>query len=210
MGRRANPGKALPTTAGDEHLQSLLLSCGCPIPLHKVRTRFLGSIASPISPSPLETVKGLWGGRLPAVEGIDALNELLSALVMGLWNRLARHQERNAPFRLLRSDLRPTREGLVRMAQMRREELEGFVEGIYGEHKIIDLPQSAGESLNTLAEIRAMLEGVCQIVADESKPASSTDLGGLIRNLHELTKIAEREMHAVVLDRKSTRLNSSH
>src|SRR3546814_7401886 len=44
-----------------------------------------------------------------------------------------------------------------------------------------------------------MLEGVCQIVADESKPASSTDLGGLIRNLHELTKIAEREMHAVVL-----------
>src|SRR3546814_9047576 len=71
MGRRANPGKALPTTAGDEHLQSLLLSCGCPIPLHKVRTRFLGSIASPISPSPLETVKGLWGGRLPAVEGIE-------------------------------------------------------------------------------------------------------------------------------------------
>src|SRR3546814_20021228 len=85
------------------------------------------------------------------------------------------------------------------MAQMRREELEGFVEGIYGEHKIIDLPQSAGESLNTLAEIRAMLEGVCQIVADESKPASSTDLGGLLRNLHELTNIAEREMHAVFL-----------
>src|SRR3546814_12243268 len=84
------------------------------------------------------------------------------------------------------------------MAQMRREELEGFVEGIYGEHKIIDLPQSAGESLNTLAEIRAMLEGVCQIVADESKQARSTDHGGLIRNHHELTKIAERAMHEVV------------
>src|SRR3546814_20354780 len=133
MGRRANPGKALPTTAGDEHLQSLLLSCGCPIPLHKVRTRFLGSIASPISPSPLETVKGLWGGRLPAVEGIYELNELLSALVLGLWNRLARHQARNAPFRLLRSDLRPTREGHVQMAHMLPDAHAGFGERNFGE-----------------------------------------------------------------------------
>jgi hypothetical protein len=35
---------------------------------------------------------------------VDAANKLIGALIMGLWNRLTRHQERRAPFRLVRPD----------------------------------------------------------------------------------------------------------
>jgi hypothetical protein len=83
------------------------------VPFHAVRTRFLGNIASPvISASPLDTVKALWGGELPEFDSLDAVNEMLAALVMGLWNGLARHQERSTPFRLLRVDISGTKEGL--------------------------------------------------------------------------------------------------
>jgi hypothetical protein len=50
--------------------------------------RTLGNIASPVvSASPVDVVKGLWGGELPPFDNIEA-NELISALAMGLWNQL--------------------------------------------------------------------------------------------------------------------------
>ena len=76
-----------PTTTGpgDDEVRLLLDRYKCPIPFHEVRTRFLGNIASPVmSASPIETVKGLWGGELPPLDDINAANELIGALVMGL------------------------------------------------------------------------------------------------------------------------------
>jgi class 3 adenylate cyclase len=71
-------------------------------------------------------------GELPEFDSLGAVNELLAVLVMGLWNRLTRHQERSAPFRLVRAEIPETKEGLVRVALVRREELDGFVEGVFG------------------------------------------------------------------------------
>ncbi len=85
----------------DDEIRALLDRYRCPVPFHAVRTRFLGNIASPVvSASPLDALKGLWGGELPVFDSLDAVNELLAALIMGLWNRLSRHQERSTPFRL--------------------------------------------------------------------------------------------------------------
>ena len=79
-------------TAIDEEVRALLQRYGCPVPFHEVRTRFLGSIASPaMGVSPIKTVQSLWGGKLPELETIDAANELIGALLAGLWNRLTRH-----------------------------------------------------------------------------------------------------------------------
>ena len=100
------------------------------MPFHVVRARLLGNIASPdMTASPLDTVAGLWGGELPPIDNLDALNELLRVLLMGLWNRLARHQNRNAPFRMIRVDALETREGVANIAAIRREEVIGFIEG---------------------------------------------------------------------------------
>jgi hypothetical protein len=91
--------RPVPSTATDEQVRVLLERYRCPVPLHEVRTRFLGNIASPImGASPMKEVEKLWGGELPEFETIEAANELIGALVMGLWNRLTRHQERGNPF----------------------------------------------------------------------------------------------------------------
>ena len=64
--------KAKVSPVGDKQVISLLKKYACPVPYHKVRTRFLGNIATPLmSASPLQIVKALWGGELPEFESID-------------------------------------------------------------------------------------------------------------------------------------------
>ena len=189
-----------PPTASDDEVRALLDRYHCPVPFHAVRTRFLGNIASPdMQSSPMEMVKALWGGELPTFESIDGVNELIGALVMGLWNRLTRHQERAVPFRLTRMEVPATRDGLATLARLRREELEGFVEGLFGDKESLDLPERAHKALGTLAEIRAMLEGAQVLAEDLTKPAASDQIAVTIGHFRELTRIAEHEIHEAVL-----------
>src|SRR3982074_328582 len=147
-----------PIPASDEQVRTLLERYKCPVPFHEVRTRFLGNIATRVvSASPLKVVEDLWGGELPAFDSIDAANELIGALVMGLWNRLSRHQDRSAPFRLTRTETGAAREGVGAMALMRRQELDGFVEGLFGAQDSINLPERAHRGLNVLGEMRALI-----------------------------------------------------
>ena len=82
-------------TATDEKVRVILERYRCPVLFHEVRTRCLGNIATPVSAaSPIKMVEDLWGGKPPAFDSIDAANELIGALVMGLWNRLTRHKKR--------------------------------------------------------------------------------------------------------------------
>ncbi len=130
---------------------------------------------------------------------IDQANELIGALVMGLWNRMTRHQDRASPFRLLRIETAPTREGLVALALMRRQELEGFVAGLFGRSDAIDLPERAGFSLNELAEMRAAFVAVFVVVRDEAKSATDKDTETTLPHMREMTKNVEHEMHAIVM-----------
>lgn len=76
-------------TATDQEVRALLDRYACPVPFHEVRTRFLGNIASPaLGASPIKMVESLWGGKLPEFPSIDAVNELIGALIGGMWNRL--------------------------------------------------------------------------------------------------------------------------
>ena len=147
----------------------------------------------------LDQVWVLWGGELPEFDDLEAANELIGALVMGLWNRLTAHQDRKHPFRLTRMEVPETRAGLEHIARVRREEIDGFVEGLFGSAEAIDLPEKAHRALNVLAEMRAMLQSVRSLATDETKPASAADVAGTLRNLRELTRIAEQEMHVAVL-----------
>ena len=80
----------------------------------------------------MEMVRSLWGGTLPPFDSLDALNELHGALVMGLWNRLSKHREQSAPFRLTRIDVSATREGLAHRFVAASKVLgqEGFGHGV--------------------------------------------------------------------------------
>ena len=164
-----------------------------------------GNQISLIGASPMETVKHLWDGELPEFDSMEAVNELLNVLVAGLWNRLTAHQSSRNPFRLLRFDVAQTREGLKHFALVRRQELDGFVEGLFGLEEHIDLPERAHKVLGVLAEIRAMLAGVINLLDDSSKPAEPDDLKGLVRNIQEITIIVETEMNKANLSCKRAR-----
>ena len=132
-------------------------------------------------------------------------NELIGALIMGLWNRLTRHQERSTPFRLSRPDVAATREGLATLALIRRQELDGFVEGLFGAEIAIDLPERAHRSLTVLGELRSLIAGVCDVAMDGSRAAGASDIEDTLQHMKEMTRIAENEMHAVVLSCKRAR-----
>ncbi len=190
-----------PITADEKTIKALLAAHACPVPFHEVRTRFLGSIASPgLSVSPFEAMKRLWGGELPEFESLDAVNELIGALINGLWNSLTRHQKRSEPFRLVRTSVPETPAGLAELALIRRQELDGFVEGLFGGADELDLPAKASSALEAIGEVRAMIAGVHQVACDASKPAELSDITTTMKHVRELTRIAESELNRVVLD----------
>ena len=128
---------------------------------------------------------------------------------MGLWNRLTRHQERTAPFRLTRIEVPVTREGMARLALMRREELDGFIEGLFGDRESLDFPERAHKALGVLAEIRAMFEGSRELAEDPSKPAAAADIAVTVGHFRELTKITEHEMHELAAPMRPWRPRSA-
>lgn len=184
----------------EKTVRDLLDNYACPVPFHEVRTRFLGNIASPEpTPSPMRVVEGLWGGELPVFDSMDDANELIGALVQGLWNDLTKHQKRSQPFRLTRLNLEPSAENLAKFAQVRRQELEGFVEGLFNGQDRLDLPERAHRALGHLGELRAMMAGIEDLVARDIQAESRTQLETTFKQVSELTKIMEAEIHEAVM-----------
>ncbi|MGY2733613.1 hypothetical protein [Sphingomonas sp. UYP23] len=180
--------------------QALLEKHQCPVPFHAVRTRFLGNIATPaMSVAPLQIIKDLWGGELPVFDSIDEVNKLLDALVQGLWNDLTRHQKRSQPFRLTRMAMEPTAANLGQHGLVRLQELDGFIEGLFNGEDAIDLPERAHEAVRHLAELRAMMAGICELVCRDPEADDRTQLDTTFGHLRDLTRIMETEIHEAVL-----------
>ena len=195
------PRKHQPPAGDSQQVRDLLRRHACPVPYHEVRTRFLGNIATPnLSASPLNVAKGLWGGAFPEVESIEDLNRLIDTLINGLWNALTIHQKRGEPFRLVKVPIEPPVTNLARLALVRRQELDGFVEGLFDGADKIDLPAKANASLAVLAEMRAIMGGAHDLATRTAEPADPARIQETFRHLRELTRIMEREINTVVLD----------
>ena len=192
--------RSQPKSPDEKTIRTLLDKHACPISFHEVRTRFLGNIATPdLTASPMRIVEGLWGGELPVLDSMEEANELIGAFVQGLWNDLVKHQKRSQPFRLTRLNLEPTAENLTRFAQVRGQELEGFIDGLFNGQDRIDLPERAHRALGHLGELRAMMAGIEDLVAQDIQAESRTELETTFKHLRELTRIMEAEIHEAVL-----------
>lgn len=180
--------------------RALLEKHGCPVPFHEVRTRFLGNIATPeLSASPMLIIKGLWSGELPVFDGIDEANELIGALVQGLWNDLTRHQKRSHPFRLTRVPMEPSAANLGQYGLIRLQELDGFIEGLFNGEEAVDLPERAHRAVGHLSELRAMMAGICELASRDPDADDRTKVYTTFEQLRELTRIMETEIHEAVL-----------
>lgn len=200
-------GKSKVDALSDKVIRALLERYDCPLPFHAVRTFFMGSISSPdMGVSPMQTIRDLWGGELPEFEsGADA-ELLLTGLMQGLWNGLTKHQKRTSPFKLTRVKTeQPSWETLARLSLVRFEEIEGFIEGLFGVHDEIDLPEKAHGASNVLGELRAMIGGVHQLATTKAAPTDVAELEGLIKQIRELGIIAEKEINVAIQSCKNAR-----
>lgn len=196
-------GPGAPT---DKDVQGLLLRHRCPTSLHVLRTLLLGHIASPrLDVSPMAPVAQAWGGELPEFASSEELEEVMRVLVHGMWNRLSEHQNTRNPFRLPRFEVTATRQALHDLARMRAQELMGFVDGLFGSEDEMLLPQKAHEAMVALAELHAMFDGAAALLTDESKPAPAQELKALLRNLQQMTIIADEQINKAMQSCKRAR-----
>ena len=184
----------------------MLLRLGCPTPLHVLRTLFLGNIASPrLDVSPMAPVAQAWGGEMPEFASTAEVEEVFGVLVQGLWNRLSEHQSTRNPFRLPRFEVSATRQALRDLARMRAQELKGFVDGLFGTEDEMLLPKKAHEAVVALSELHKMFDGAAALLADEAKPAPANELKALLRNLQQMTIIADEQINKAVQSCKRAR-----
>src|SRR3546814_1818984 len=78
---------------------------------------------------------------------------------------ISRHQKRSQTFRLTRPSTEPTAVDLGQYGLVRLQELDGFIEGLFNGEDVIDLPERAHEAVDRLAEMRAMMAGICELVS---------------------------------------------
>jgi hypothetical protein len=183
--------------ASDGDVRRLLKRYSCPMPFHAVRAFFLGRIVNPkIDTRPVQALEYLWDGDMPEFESLDDANELMNALINGLWNRLTRHQDRKHPFRLTPLPPPADKEGITHFARMRVEELEAFVNGLFGDDVALDLPESAHDALGNLGDLRSFFGAFVQF-ADEYE--ASDEINDTISNLQQLSIIAGKEINRAVL-----------
>ncbi len=193
---KSSADRSAPT---DKDVQALLLRHRCPTPLHMLRTLLLGNISSPLlQVSPLAAVRQAWGGELPEFGSAEEVEELMQVLVNGMWNRLTLHQNSRTPFRLPRFEVAPHRPALLGLARTRAEEVEGFLDGLFGGQDELSLPQKAHEAVQKLAELQQMFEGAAGLLADPSQAAPEDQLKQLLRNLQQMTNVADREINATL------------
>ena len=93
---------------------------------------------------------------------------------------------------------------------MRCQEIDGFIEGLFGSEEALEFSERAHRGLDALAEMRSIFATVLDVASDKKKPGTEGELETTLRHMREITKNAEREMNAIILSctraRRQTRL----
>lgn len=191
----------------DRDLRALLKKHDCPLGFHEVRARLMGNIASPgMDMAPLQELHRIWGGELPEFASQDDAEQLIGALMGGLWNALSKHQSKSNPFRLTRVKPAPaTHDYLAKLSRHRQEEIEAFVDGLFGDHDELDFPETANTSIVNLGEIRGIFAGAYDLCISPPTSAKQESLDETLRNLRSLAIAAELEMNTVIQANKAAR-----
>jgi hypothetical protein len=192
----------------DGAIRALLKSYACPTPYHQVRARFMGNISTPdMDASPMQEIQRIWNDDLPEFEDQKEAEAFFGALLQGMWNGLGLHQKRTDPFKLLRVKNAPVSyEYLARLGKIRREEIEGFIDGLFAGQDEMDLPESAHKAVGTLGELRALFGATEDLANNPPGPADVSSLERTAKHLREITRIVEVEINAIIQSCRKARL----
>ena len=187
-----------PTAVLHADVRRLLKKYQCPLQLHQVRAQFMGAIASPIDQiNPAEEIQTIWGAQAPEFASATAANEFMQALVMGLWNQQSAHFGTGHTFTLIQHIPEPTEKGLKAHAQLRFEELQSFLLGFFQGQDSLHLSPEMCDCLDILDDLIAMFGGIARL-PKERRAVTQEALRGLIDQVDELTKIAQREINQII------------
>ena len=186
-----------PSGPSDAAVRKLLDKYECPTPFHTIRAVFLGNIASPSldAGQPMQLIAQMWGGEMPELAGVEEMQALVDALVGGLWNRLTDHQSSKHPFHLTRIALPDTNDTLMAYANTRLEEINGFIEGLFGDDEEIRLPARAHEAVTILQDLCGFYYGIANVEEPSDDPV---EIKQSAQMFGKLVPIAEREINAAV------------
>ena len=187
--------------------KALLERYACPLPYHQVRACFMGSIATPdMTVSPMQEIQRIWNNELPVFESKSDAEEFFGGLFQGVWNALSAHQKRTDPFKLARLPTAPANlEFLARFSRVRREEIEGFVDGLFADKDEMDLPASAHKAVSILGEIRSLFAAAEQLATSPAQPTSVSSITETIKHFQQMSRIAEHEINVVIQSSKKAR-----
>lgn len=179
-------------------VRRLLKKYHCKLQLHQVRAQFMGAILSPVeSINPALEIKTLWGGQLPSFTTVEAANELMQVLAMGLWNQLTAHVKSAGPFELSESAPELTEKSLKAAAKIRYEELQSFLLGFFQGQDSLRLSPKVCDCLDVLEDLVGMFHGIA-LLPKQPPGATVLNIRGLIDQMAELTKIAQREINQII------------
>lgn len=187
-----------PTDPTDRHLHALLQRSGSSLPIHIARARLLGTLASAEDRRlSLQAYAELCGDCRPT-QPPAAARQPSTASVESIAEQLAQSVAAGKSFRLYPVAAKATRASLAHLALVRREEIDAFVDGLFGSCDYIDIDRSAERALDTMAQIRALLQQLRKHLDDPVKPASSRGLIKSLRSVEKLMQPLEAAMNAIV------------
>lgn len=138
---------------GDDKFKKFLEHYDCPTDIEEVKLKFAGAICSPNAGlRPTDVISSLFReNNQPRLQTKDEAN-LFFKFFMGLWDEMF-NKIRNNDISLPKA-IKGGREELVILCRKRSRQIEcGFVEGFWGGLDKIDIPNFAGELINSLSDL---------------------------------------------------------
>lgn len=158
-----------PDYSGDAAFGRLLAELSCPMPVHQVKALVMGCVSAPGLTKPGDLIMALWGGQGPNFDSEEQAATFAGNL-LGLWNEMASYGDERR-YRLAPLALPVTSSELAHYAEVRREEILGFVRGLeLGPPDQQEPRPRAMEAFKTLAEADNFLEGFQRLAHKGEEP----------------------------------------
>lgn len=185
---------------GDAAIELFLQKHACPMSFVEVRMRFLGEIASPrFEVSPMATIRSCWNGELPLFDGEDQANDFFQTL-MGLWNRMTRHQD-GVLVKLVKPKRLRDRVDVAAALRMRAAEIWAFLEGI----GLVDDATFSAAMGKSLAGLRNMADLLEKIAAKAEEAEGEETPRDYLRMIDPATREVESLLTEIVKASKELR-----
>lgn len=204
---KKRPVKMQRTDVGSA-VRELLERYSCPYKFHRVRAGFMGNISSPdLDVFPLQEVERSWNGEMPVFANELEVNLFMQTMVNEFYNKLCDHQDPKKLFKFVK--LNPgkiDREYLARFGRIRREELEGYIGGLFSGQDEMEMPVAAHEIIPNLLKIRDMFATAEKAANDPSELEDGPSIERMHKQLQEMTCAAEGQINILIQLGKAARV----